>query len=118
MTGSAKEIKATEGQAIARAHRRGQENTVTIVRFIVRGTIEHENYLSVYGTEEMEKEPEKEKEDVMFDVGVEGSVTPPVTPVKKQKPRMVRSSSVTTLIANQPQLSRSSSIVGLLEETE
>lgn len=36
--------KNTEGQAIGRAHRMGQQNQVEIVRFIIRDTIEEETY--------------------------------------------------------------------------
>lgn len=52
MQGTAKEIRATEAQAIARAYRQGQTRKVTIVRFIIRDTIEHETYLDVYGSED------------------------------------------------------------------
>lgn len=40
MAGSKQEIEAYEAQAIGRAHRQGQKNKVTIVRFYVEGTIE------------------------------------------------------------------------------
>ena len=36
--------KNTEGQAIGRAHRMGQEKQVTVVRFIIKGTVEEEIY--------------------------------------------------------------------------
>eukprot|EP01126_Amoeba_proteus_P066157 TRINITY_DN9521_c0_g1_i1.p1 TRINITY_DN9521_c0_g1~~TRINITY_DN9521_c0_g1_i1.p1 ORF type:complete len:258 (+),score=47.59 TRINITY_DN9521_c0_g1_i1:1390-2163(+) len=47
--GSAKQVKATEAQAIARAYRQGQTKNVTIVRLIVENSIEYETYLQVYG---------------------------------------------------------------------
>jgi len=97
MTGTAKEIKTTESQAIARAHRRGQENEITICRFIVRGTVEHENFLSVYGGREEEKPVE-------------------TTEAVPKTERLVRSNSVTTLLANRPKLSRTASVGELLED--
>lgn len=48
MTGDKKSAQAIEQQAIGRAHRQGQTNQVTIVRFVVRNTIEHETYLRNY----------------------------------------------------------------------
>lgn len=49
MSGTPKEVRATESQAIARAHRRGQEKVITIVRFLVNDTIELFNYMKTYG---------------------------------------------------------------------
>jgi len=43
--GTKKESKAIEDQAVGRAHRQGQKQQVTVVRFIVTDTIEHEQYL-------------------------------------------------------------------------
>lgn len=45
--GTKEQARATEQQAIGRAHRQGQKNTVKIVRFVVRDTIEHEQLLRV-----------------------------------------------------------------------
>jgi hypothetical protein len=57
MDGTAKQIKATESQAIARAYRQGQKQEVTIVRLLMKDSVEHENYLRVYGNEgDMEEE--------------------------------------------------------------
>uniref|UniRef100_A0A6B2KWZ7 F-box domain-containing protein n=1 Tax=Arcella intermedia TaxID=1963864 RepID=A0A6B2KWZ7_9EUKA len=52
MMGTAKEIKATESQAIARAHRKGQKKKLTICRFFIKNTIEYSNFLGVYGDSE------------------------------------------------------------------
>lgn len=45
VTGSKKEAQAIESQAIGRAFRQGQTKQITIVRFVVRNTIEHALYL-------------------------------------------------------------------------
>jgi SNF2 family DNA or RNA helicase len=42
MAGSKQEIEAYESQAIGRAHRQGQKNKVTIVRFYTANTIEED----------------------------------------------------------------------------
>eukprot|EP00026_Physarum_polycephalum_P002152 Phypoly_transcript_02157.p1 GENE.Phypoly_transcript_02157~~Phypoly_transcript_02157.p1 ORF type:complete len:976 (+),score=126.80 Phypoly_transcript_02157:57-2930(+) len=48
ITGTKKEAQAVEAQAIARAHRQGQREEVTVVRFLIKDTIEHEMYLNNY----------------------------------------------------------------------
>jgi SNF2 family DNA or RNA helicase len=45
VTGSKKEAQAIESQAIGRAFRQGQTKQITIVRFVVKNTIEHALYL-------------------------------------------------------------------------
>ena len=45
MVGTKKEAQAYESQAIGRAYRQGQKNQVTVVRFIIRNSIEHELFL-------------------------------------------------------------------------
>lgn len=52
MSGSKTEVQAYESQAIGRAHRQGQKGEVTVVRLIIKNSIEHEMYLKA-------KEPEK-----------------------------------------------------------
>ena len=44
-------MKATEDQAIGRAHRIGQENQVKIYRLIIKNTIEEEIFKSCYQNE-------------------------------------------------------------------
>jgi len=46
VNGSTNEAIAVEAQAIGRAYRMGQDKHVTVVRFIVRDTIEHLTYKS------------------------------------------------------------------------
>jgi len=46
MSGSKRNADAIESQAIGRAYRQGQDKQVTVVRLIVRNTIEHELYLA------------------------------------------------------------------------
>jgi len=95
MSGTAKEIKAIESQAIARAHRRGQEKVITIVRFLMRDTIELSNYIDVYGTSKIPGEKEE---------------------VKTKKPLIVKSHSAATLLANKPGLQKSGSLAQLLDQ--
>ena len=48
MTGTKEEAQSIEAQAIARAYRQGQNSQVTLVRFIIKDTIEHEMYVKNY----------------------------------------------------------------------
>lgn len=63
MKGTPKEIRATEAQAIARAVRTGQEKTVTIVRLIVKESVEYDTFIEVYGEDALEEKKETEKEE-------------------------------------------------------
>ena len=49
VVGGAGEARATDAQAIARAHRLGQDKQVTAVRFIVTNTIDQDDYEKSYG---------------------------------------------------------------------
>lgn len=106
MQGSAKEIKATEAQAIARAYRQGQEEVVTIVRFIIKDTLEHRLYLDVYGDSEVTAE----------EAGVSEKLEPekPVTPARA----LVRATSDLTQLLNIPSLKRSGSFMRVPYEEE
>ena len=46
--GTKEEVKSADAQAIARAHRIGQEKEVVVVRFIVADSIEYSDYLKAY----------------------------------------------------------------------
>jgi superfamily II DNA or RNA helicase len=46
MSGSKTEVQAYESQAIGRAHRQGQKGEVTVVRLIIKNSVEHEMYLA------------------------------------------------------------------------
>eukprot|EP01094_Clydonella_sp_ATCC50884_P020251 TRINITY_DN4167_c0_g1_i1.p1 TRINITY_DN4167_c0_g1~~TRINITY_DN4167_c0_g1_i1.p1 ORF type:complete len:754 (+),score=232.42 TRINITY_DN4167_c0_g1_i1:2-2263(+) len=50
VSGSKSDAQATDSQAIARAHRLGQEKQVTVVRFIVMHTIDQYDYEDAYDT--------------------------------------------------------------------
>jgi len=50
VAGTEGEAKATDAQAIARAHRIGQTEQVTAIRFIATNTIDQEDYERAYGT--------------------------------------------------------------------
>ena len=50
VVGSEGEARATDAQAIARAHRIGQGELVTAIRFIVIDTIDQQDYENAYGT--------------------------------------------------------------------
>eukprot|EP00026_Physarum_polycephalum_P003972 Phypoly_transcript_03989.p1 GENE.Phypoly_transcript_03989~~Phypoly_transcript_03989.p1 ORF type:complete len:728 (+),score=155.12 Phypoly_transcript_03989:158-2185(+) len=49
------DLKALEAQAIGRAVRQGQTREVKIVRFIIKDTIEHKQYLELYGDSALPK---------------------------------------------------------------
>ena len=49
VVGSEGEARATDAQAIARAHRIGQDKLVTAIRFIVVDTIDQQDYENAYG---------------------------------------------------------------------
>jgi SNF2 family DNA or RNA helicase len=51
--GTKENVKATEDQAIGRAHRIGQENQVKIYRLIIKDTIEEEIFNTCYKTEDV-----------------------------------------------------------------
>ncbi len=77
MTGTKEEAQAYENQAIGRAQRQGQTKPVTVVRFVIKNTIEHEYYVHNTGT--------KQHSQVMLN---------------RSNSKIVRSSSFGTLIAN------------------
>ncbi len=93
MTGSKKEAQAIESQAIGRAHRQGQTKQITIVRFVVRNTIEHALYLR------------------NNDVNEDNTVV-----ISDNKPQLVRTSSLTSLVASNAALRRSTSLGNIAEE--
>jgi len=94
--GTKEEAEAIEDQAIGRAYRQGQKNSVTVVRFIMRNTIEHQLYLR-------RKTEEQEENVVSVDTG-------------NNKPKMMRTNSLCTLLANSPEkMKRSGSILDLME---
>ena len=49
VVGTEENAKALDSQAIARAHRIGQSQSVTAVRFIVRNSVEQDDYEGAYG---------------------------------------------------------------------
>jgi SNF2 family DNA or RNA helicase len=95
VTGSKKEAQAIESQAIGRAHRQGQTKQITIVRFVVKNTIEHALYLR--------------NNDVNEDTTVV---------ISDNKPQLVRSSSLTSLVASNNNLKRSASLRNIADEKD
>jgi SNF2 family DNA or RNA helicase len=96
VTGSKKEAQAIESQAIGRAHRQGQTKQITIVRFVVKNTIEHALYLR--------------NNDVNEDTTVVVS--------KDNKPQLVKTASLTSLVAANATLQRSGSFARPLEDVQ
>jgi hypothetical protein len=96
VTGSKKEAQAIESQAIGRAHRQGQTKQITIVRFVVKNTIEHALYLR--------------NNDVNEDTMVVVS--------KDNKPQLVKTASLTSLVAANATLQRSGSFARPLEDVQ
>jgi hypothetical protein len=100
MPGTKQEAQAIEAQAIGRAHRQGQNRQVTIVRFIIRNTIEHDTYIKNYVQTE---EGEVKKDDTR--------PRPQLTRTLSGRPKMVRSTSVGTVLANAPATAQTSAAV-------
>lgn len=50
MTGTKEQAQAYESQAVGRAQRQGQTQPVTVVRFVIKNTIEHEYYVRNAGS--------------------------------------------------------------------
>lgn len=50
VVGTSGEAQATDAQAIARAHRLGQESVVTAIRFIVVNTVDQQDYENAFGS--------------------------------------------------------------------
>jgi len=93
--GTKEEALATESQAIGRAHRQGQTNQITIVRFVVKNTVEYTTYVKNYFGDD---------EQLLQQATNSG------------RPKVVRSDSVGTILANTPSLfKKSKSITELVE---
>ena len=134
LEGTKQQVQATEGQAIGRAHRQGnfiliistvlkifsgQTNPVTLVRFIIHDTLEHELYIQVNGptgkcilvptidSNCSPCAPAKDKGNVTI---IHGN--------KSAKPKIVRSNSVSTLLAIQSPLKRTSSLARFLDSND
>jgi len=133
VTGTKDEAQAVEAQAIGRAHRQGQQNQVTIVRFLINETVEHDMYIRNYlqANDEKLKQPMKESpeevEESKMDVDQQQQTSAKVsedTPkmamqrTNSGRPKLLRTSSVSTLLANSPSLRRSGTIVDLLEQSD
>ena len=54
VVGTRKEAQAVEAQAVGRAYRQGQPGQVTMVRFLIKDTIEHRMYNKNYLEDEQE----------------------------------------------------------------
>jgi len=94
--GTKQEAEAIEDQAIGRAYRQGQKNSVTVVRFIMRNTIEHQLYLR-------RKTEDKQENVVSVDTA-------------NKQPKLMRTNSLCTLLANSPaKLKASGSLLNLME---
>lgn len=50
VAGSREAARATEGQALGRAHRLGQTKQLTVLRLIMENTVEHKLYLRNYAS--------------------------------------------------------------------
>lgn len=126
MTGTKKEAQAIESQAIGRAYRQGQSHQVTIVRFLIKDTIEHKMYITNYVQTE---QPLPAPGSIFTFSIVFSSIFSEPDPLKKAiatvnneklsrtmsaRPNLFRSSSVATLLANSPQKS-AAAVIDLIE---
>eukprot|EP00029_Vermamoeba_vermiformis_P013986 TRINITY_DN896_c0_g2_i1.p1 TRINITY_DN896_c0_g2~~TRINITY_DN896_c0_g2_i1.p1 ORF type:complete len:954 (-),score=215.31 TRINITY_DN896_c0_g2_i1:65-2926(-) len=78
LTGTKEEAQAYENQAVGRAQRQGQTKPVTVVRFVIKNTIEHQYYIRNTGSNQ------------------HGQVT-----LNRSNSKLVRNRSFGTLLANQ-----------------
>jgi SNF2 family DNA or RNA helicase len=78
ISGSRSRAHAIEAQAIGRAHRLGQTQKLTVVRFLIVDTIEHETYLKNYINQDRDEDEMKQKEEA-------SDHTPPDTDVSLMK---------------------------------
>eukprot|EP01128_Nolandella_sp_AFSM9_P010099 TRINITY_DN692_c0_g2_i1.p1 TRINITY_DN692_c0_g2~~TRINITY_DN692_c0_g2_i1.p1 ORF type:complete len:1230 (-),score=332.21 TRINITY_DN692_c0_g2_i1:54-3488(-) len=104
--GTKKEALATESQAIGRAHRQGQTRVVTVVRFIIRDTVEHEVFLrnnNIEATDDLDDEQAQAAKP-----SSSPSPSPSLAPSQAQSLRrnraiLARSGSLTSLLASSGQ---------------
>jgi len=92
VTGTKNEAQAIEAQAIGRAYRQGQKKQVTVVRFMVKDSPEHHQYIQTYG---LQHDPSTTDETV---------------------PKLLRTSSIAALLTSTPAIQKSGSILGLIED--
>lgn len=135
MSGTPKEVRAAESQAIARAHRRGQDKEITIVRFIIRNTIELSTFVTVYGDEDVPKEasgtislsfplpPLVERTPcTLFHLDLRPGSSFLIFVLASQevvkatsKPMLIKSNSVSTMVTTSP-LKRQKSVIDFIDE--
>eukprot|EP00026_Physarum_polycephalum_P001180 Phypoly_transcript_01181.p1 GENE.Phypoly_transcript_01181~~Phypoly_transcript_01181.p1 ORF type:complete len:926 (+),score=269.55 Phypoly_transcript_01181:822-3599(+) len=123
VTGTRKEAQAVESQAIGRAHRQGQTNQVTIVRFLIRGTVEHNMYVKNYLEEVAEAENAEKAESAAdnSDQSIPEEYphiylsTP--TKVNSGRPKIERTSTIGTLLARHKSLRKDASLMDLIEDS-
>jgi len=98
--GNKKEAQAVESQAIGRAYRQGQTRQVVVVRFMVKDSKEHKMYVKNY----VEGETSTNNDNIVED----GKET--------EKPKLMRTSSIGTLLTTTPLLQKSKSFMELIED--
>lgn len=87
--GTYDEAKAIEDQAIGRAYRQGQSESVTVVRLLIQDTIEHAQYLERFENQDMQKSTEAieiENEDENEEMDEELQVNQVMVSRPAQKP--------------------------------
>ena len=118
-----KQAQAYESQAIGRAYRQGQKNSVVVVRFILRKTIEHKLYLrnnDVVEGDKPVKDTPAEVAAAAASATADAAVFPASTMQQPPAPPAVfavpeaRSASQTTLLGERTGLVRTNSISAVL----
>jgi len=97
IAGTINEARAIEAQAIGRSVRQGQKRQVTVVRLIMQKTIEYE-----YFTRNTRPKNESGAQSVAATSG--------------DSIRMVRTNSITTMLANNPELRKSGSLKDVMKK--
>jgi SNF2 family DNA or RNA helicase len=113
MTCSKEEAFALEQQAIGRAYRQGQTRQVTIVRFVIRNTIEE-----VFHYRNNTKEDEEDQNEVKLIENVDAtSPEKPVTTSAKKR-QLLKSTSFGTFLATDGETLRKDSFLELINDEE
>mmetsp|Transcript_4331 Transcript_4331/g.4763 ORF Transcript_4331/g.4763 Transcript_4331/m.4763 type:complete len:165 (+) Transcript_4331:3-497(+) len=116
VSGSKSEAEATEGQAIGRAYRIGQEKQVIVVKFIVKHTVEHETY-KMHQRGELVESTKKRISVIDLKDKLPANRRRRMWGSWRGK-KLQRTGSIGTLLKNQPKLERTASSLLNMESSQ